>query len=143
MTEKEALLAAITAGAKTYESARPCVHGHVGKRRTDNGACVGCYEARRAAVKLGRMNESFTARTWTPVAAPVQLAEPIEPRMIRAMNSVLPQFVPAILAGAKLALDSGDIALLLRNIQFAVLLTKRGKTPEQISEALIAARGAA
>lgn len=136
MTEKESLLAAITAGAKTYESARPCVHGHVGKRRTDNGACVGCYDARRAAVKLGRMNERQHTDTWAPLCVPVKLAEPIDPRTIRAMSAVLPQFVPAILAGAKLALGEGDLALLIRNVQLAVQLTKRGKTPEQVTEAL-------
>lgn len=127
---------AIAAGHTTYDATNPCKYGHVGKRRVDSGGCVGCYEVRREAVKLNRMSERHTTRTWSPSAAPVQLTEPIEPRMIRAMNSVLPQFVPAILAGAKLALDGGDLALLIRNVQLAVQLTKRGKTPEQVIEAM-------
>lgn len=34
-------------GNKTYYTGRPCKHGHVSSRRTDNGECVECIRNRR------------------------------------------------------------------------------------------------
>jgi hypothetical protein len=34
--------AARSAGLKTYYTGKPCLHGHVAERRTDNGQCVCC-----------------------------------------------------------------------------------------------------
>lgn len=136
MTDKESLIAAINAGDKMYKSLRPCSYGHVGLRRVDSGACVGCYDAKRAAIKLGRMHASHKSQTWSPTSVPVQLPEPIDGATIRRMNSILPTFVAALLRAA----TSGcDLTLLERHLDLAVSHAGQGKTPEQITAALLAA----
>lgn len=40
MTREEA----IAIGSRTYDSDKPCRHGHVGKRRTHNWSCLECHK---------------------------------------------------------------------------------------------------
>lgn len=132
----------MAAGKTTYDATNPCKYGHIGKRYVGSGACVGCYEARREAVKLNRMNERQTTRTWSPVATPVDLPTAVDAATIRAMNSVLPYFVPALMRAATFALAGGDMGLVSRNVDMGVVLAKRGRAPEQVYDALTATAAA-
>jgi hypothetical protein len=52
--------AALAAGLTTYESARPCPHGHVGRRRTASGSCVVCERTRSVAWKQSERGRILT-----------------------------------------------------------------------------------
>jgi hypothetical protein len=64
------------AGMTTYQSQRPCVHGHIGQRYLSNGACVACAPLRRqgALTPLPRRTAAEAAELMGPVLVDREVA---------------------------------------------------------------------